>query len=481
MPKKKVDREEGPAEAPTPSPGAAKPVLVAKWVVWLATAGALGIAGYFIGGSDVAQTQWTSGKNYVLKQAEIIKRDGLESWARGTVPEALKKPTREDQAKSADDQDSKQEKDKPAETAVSKPAVEPEKKSAAVKAEPNAKTQAKTQEKSPQPVATPPEPKAPAAKTPVEKAPQIAKGSSAPAAAPEVSPAPSVKREPATPAAQRLTPAQSALSLSDAEREALSTLTSAIIAEWASKWSAQDFAGYAGHYSRNFANEFFPNISTWLKFRKSRIVGREKIQVDVHDLRLVDVSGQSMVIDFIQRWESGGQVIFSLKQITLTQELADWWTISRETATDVPAAHPAVVEALKLPAIERKAALVSPVNKKRKGDRSRQLSQESSAESSARKAPESKKEIAIREETPLVPVAPMPEPANKSAPAVISNAARLEPLEEPKPKTTPPEVSAMVPERKLWEPKPKRKPTPTEGETLSSAEKKTANLSLNPR
>ena len=159
MPKKKVDREEGPAEAPTPPPGAAKPVLVAKWVVWLATAGALGIAGYFIGGSDVAQTQWTSGKNYVLKQAEIIKRDGLESWARGTVPEALKKPTREDQAKSADDQDSKQEKDKPAETAVSKPAVEPEKKSADVKAEP----QAKTQEKSPQPVATPAEPKAPAA------------------------------------------------------------------------------------------------------------------------------------------------------------------------------------------------------------------------------------------------------------------------------------------------------------------------------
>ena len=99
MPKKKVDREEGPAEAPTPSPGAAKPVLVAKWVVWLATAGALGIAGYFIGGSDVAQTQWTSGKNYVLKQAEIIKRDGLESWARGTVPEALKKPTREEMSK----------------------------------------------------------------------------------------------------------------------------------------------------------------------------------------------------------------------------------------------------------------------------------------------------------------------------------------------------------------------------------------------
>ena len=477
MPKKKVDREEGPAEAPTPSPGAAKPVLVAKWVVWLATAGALGIAGYFIGGSDVAQTQWASGKNYVLKQAEIIKRDGLESWARGTVPESLKKPTREDQAKSADDQDAKQEKDKSAETAVSQTAVEPEKKSADVRAE----TPAKTQEKSPQPVATLPEPKAPAAKTPVEKAPQIAKGSRAPAAAPEVSPAPSVKREPATPAAQRLSPAQSALSLSDAERESLSTITSAIIAEWASKWSAQDFAGYAGHYSRNFANEFFPNISTWLKFRKSRIVGREKIQVDVHDLRLVDVSGQNMVIDFVQRWESGGQVIFSLKQISLTQELADWWTISRETATDVPAAHPAVVEALKLPAIERKAALVPPASIKRKGDRGRQLSQESSAESSARKAPESKKEIAIREETPLVPVAPMPEPANKSAPAVISNAARLEPLEEPKPKTTPPEVSAMVPERKLWEPKPKRKPTPTEGETLSSAEKKTANLSLNPR
>jgi len=477
VPKKKVDREEGPAEAPTPSPGAAKPVLVAKWVVWLATAGALGIAGYFIGGSDVAQTQWASGKNYVLKQAEIIKRDGLESWARGTVPESLKKPTREDQAKSADDQDAKQEKDKSAETAVSQTAVEPEKKSADVKAEP----QAKTQEKIPQPVATPAEPKAPAAKTPVEKAPRIAKGSSAPAAAPEVSSTPSVKRAPATPAAQRLSPAQSALSLSDAERESLSTITSAIIAEWASKWSAQDFAGYAGHYSRNFANEFFPNISTWLKFRKSRIVGREKIQVDVHDLRLVDVSGQNMVIDFVQRWESGGQVIFSLKQITLTQELADWWTISRETATDVPAAHPAVVEALKLPAIERKAALVPPASIKRKGDRGRQLSQESSAESSARKAPESKKEIAIREETPLVPVAPMPEPANKSAPAVISNAARLEPLEEPKPKTTPPEVSAMVPERKLWEPKPKRKPTPIEAETLSSAEKKTANLSLNPR
>jgi hypothetical protein len=469
VPKKKVDREEGPAEAPTPSPGAAKPVLVAKWVVWLATAGALGIAGYFIGGSDVAQTQWASGKNYVLKQTEIIKRDGLESWARGTVPESLKKPTREDQAKSADDQDAKQEKDKSAETAVSQTAVEPEKKSADVKAEP----QAKTQEKIPQPVATPAEPKAPAAKTPVEKAPRIAKGSSAPAS--------SVERAPATPAAQRLSPAQSALSLSDAERESLSTITSAIIAEWASKWSAQDFAGYAGHYSRNFANEFFPNISTWLKFRKSRIVGREKIQVDVHDLRLVDVSGQNMVIDFVQRWESGGQVIFSLKQISLTQELADWWTISRETATDVPAAHPAVVEALKLPAIERKAALVPPASIKRKGDRGRQLSQESSAESSARKAPESKKEIAIREETPLVPVAPMPEPANKSAPAVISNAARLEPLEEPKPKTTPPEVSAMVPERKLWEPKPKRKPTPIEGETLSSAEKKTANLSLNPR
>jgi hypothetical protein len=451
VPKKKVDREEGPAEAPTPSPGAAKPVLVAKWVVWLATAGALGIAGYFIGGSDLAQTQWASGKNYVLKQTEIIKRDGLESWVRGTVPEALKKPTREDQAKSVDDQDAKQEKDKSAETAVSQTAVEPEKKSADVRGE----TQAKIQEKSSQPVAKQLEPKAPIAKAPLEKGqtsgktPPIAKGPSAPATTPEVSSTPSVKRAPATPIAQRLSPAQSALSLSDAEREALSTITSAIIAEWASKWSKQDFAGYAAHYSRNFANEFFPNISTWLKFRKSRIVGREKIQVDVHDLRLVDVSGQSMVVDFVQRWESGGQVIFSLKQITLTQELADWWTISRETATDVSAAHPAVVEALKLPAIERKAALVPPTSVERKGDRARQLSQESST--------------------------------NKSAPAVISNAARLDPIEEPKPKTTPPEVSAMVPERKLWEPKPKKKPTPLEGETLSSAEKKTEKLSLTPR
>ncbi len=342
---------------------------IAKWAVWLFTAGAFGVAAYFFAKSELASDYWKTGKGYVATQLEVIQRDGFEHWARSTKPEALKRES------------SSEEVEKPAQSpdvAKTEPAREQasesdSKPTAAAKAV--APTMAPEVEKS-----------KPLAKAPPAAVAEIESGSKpkreAVAVLPEVSKIPEVSKklaedklpakvvapeaiEPATAPAPALRgqPSAAVLALPEEERTRLTKTISEIIAEWSFSWATQDFARYSSFYSRDFSSDRYSTLSAWLKFRRSRIVGRQDIDVDAHDLRLIDVSSQAMMFDFVQRWSSGSRQIYSVKRMTMTQETAGWWSISRELATDLPANHPVVLEALRSPAIERKPVSEAPVKK----------------------------------------------------------------------------------------------------------------------
>ncbi len=338
---------------------------IARGAVWLFTAGAIGVAAYFFVKSELASDYWKSGKDYVSTQLEVIKKDGFEHWARSTKPEALKREGSSDEAdksaespdtaktESAKDQASESE-SKP--TAVAKaaapapapaPAPEGEKSKPLAKAPPAAVAKIESGSKPEAVAALPDVPK----KLAEDKSP--VKALAPEAIEPAVTPAPALRGQPSA----------TVLALSEDERTRLTKTISEIIAEWSFSWATQDFARYSSFYSRDFSSDRYATLSAWLKFRRSRIVGRQDIDVDVHDLRLIDVSNQAMMFDFVQRWSSGNRQIFSVKRMTMTQETPGWWSISRELATDLPANHPVVLEAMRLPAIKRGSVAETPVKK----------------------------------------------------------------------------------------------------------------------
>lgn len=344
---------------------------IAKWAVWLFTAGAIGVAAYFFAKSELASDYWRSGKDYVSTQLEVIQRDGFEHWARSTKPEALKRDS------------SSNEGDKPADSPDVAKAESSRDQASETESKPTAVAKAAAPASAPAP-ALETEKSKPLAKAPVAEVAKIESGSKREAAAvpPEVSKLPEASKklaeekapatviapealEPAiTPApVLRGQPSAAVLALSEEERSRLTKTISEIIAEWSSSWATQDFARYSSFYSRDFSSDRYATLSAWLKFRRSRIVGRQDIDVDVHDLKLIDASNQAMAFDFVQRWSSGSRQIYSVKRMTLTQETPGWWSISRELATDLPANHPVVLEALRSPAIERKPVSQAPVKK----------------------------------------------------------------------------------------------------------------------
>ena len=340
---------------------------IAKWAVWLFTAGAIGVAAYFFAKSDLASNYWRGGKDYVSTQLEVIKKDGFEHWARSTKPEVLKREGSSDEG------------DKPAKLPDIAKTEAPAGQAGESESNPTDVAKAAAPAMAPQGEKSKPPAKAPpAAVAEIESA---SKREAAPVLH-EVSKIPEVSKklaedkapakvvapeaiEPATSPAPVLRgqPSAAVLALSDEERSRLTKTISEIIAEWSFSWATQDFARYSSFYSRDFSSDRYATLSAWLKFRRSRIVGRQDIDVDVHDLKLIAASNQAMTFDFVQRWSSGNRQIYSVKRMTMTQETPGWWSISRELATDLPANHPVVLEALRSPAIERKPVSEAPVKK----------------------------------------------------------------------------------------------------------------------
>jgi len=164
----------------------------------------------------------------------------------------------------------------------------------------------------PRPVGTAPvSPPAPAA---VAKAP-------GPSAAGPVTaaPAPAQAAAPASPP-----PAVTPLpNTSTAAREVESAVRA-----WAAAWSAKDIGGYLGAYGKEFDPPGGQSRKAWEEERKSRIVGKSRINVRLSDLS-VSVNGNKATAKFKQAYSADTLNVSSRKTLDL-QKSGDRWVIVRE-------------------------------------------------------------------------------------------------------------------------------------------------------
>ncbi|RAR86207.1 tetratricopeptide repeat protein [Paracidovorax anthurii] len=138
----------------------------------------------------------------------------------------------------------------------------------------------------------------------------------APAAAPAASPAPAPAAAPA--------PAPAAAG-SSAEKD-----VAAAVRAWANAWEGQDMHSYLGAYDPSFAPAGKQSRDAWEKERRDRIVGRAKINVTVHDLRITVKDGKAQA-RFRQGYSSGSYSVNSRKTLDLVQSGGRWLIVREST------------------------------------------------------------------------------------------------------------------------------------------------------
>ncbi|MFI4926275.1 MAG: tetratricopeptide repeat protein [Burkholderiales bacterium] len=161
-----------------------------------------------------------------------------------------------------------------------------------------------------------PAPRAAPAAAPVAAAP-------APAAAhPAPAPAPAVAAAAASSAAS--TPAATAAGPAAGTRE-----VEAAVHAWANAWSSKDMNTYLASYGKEFDPPGKQSRAAWEAERRSRIVGKKQISVQLGDLK-VAVTGNKAVAHFHQNYSADGLKVSSHKRLDLVKN-GEHWTIVRES------------------------------------------------------------------------------------------------------------------------------------------------------
>ena len=98
---------------------------------------------------------------------------------------------------------------------------------------------------------------------------------------------------------------------------------------WAAAWSSKDVGGYL----RAYGNEFNPpgkmSRKAWEDERRSRIVGKNRINVKLSDVA-VSVSGNKASAKFKQVYSADAMNVSSRKTLDLVKA-GDRWVIVRES------------------------------------------------------------------------------------------------------------------------------------------------------
>ena len=163
--------------------------------------------------------------------------------------------------------------------------------------------------------------------TAIAKAPAPAP---APAPAAAAVPAPGATPAPASaPAAKAAAPAPgpaapSATAAGNPARE-----VEAAVQAWAKAWSSRDLAGYLSAYAREFDPPGNQSRQAWEEERKSRILGKARIQVRLSDIN-VSVQGSRATVRFKQAYSADTLNVSSRKTLEL-QRVGDRWLITRES------------------------------------------------------------------------------------------------------------------------------------------------------
>jgi ketosteroid isomerase-like protein len=103
----------------------------------------------------------------------------------------------------------------------------------------------------------------------------------------------------------------------------------AAVRAWATAWAAKDLNGYLGAYGKEFDPPGNQSRQAWEQERRSRIMGKSKIAVQISDLN-VSVTGNKAVARFRQAYSADALNVTSRKTLELVRS-GDRWTIVRES------------------------------------------------------------------------------------------------------------------------------------------------------
>jgi tetratricopeptide (TPR) repeat protein len=182
---------------------------------------------------------------------------------------------------------------------------------------------------------------------PAPRATNVAAG--APAAAPAAKPAPAAAPAPHPPPAAAPVAAASAAHAAPAPAPAVTaapapTAPAAVAAPaappptrdveaavhtWANAWASKDMNTYLASYGKEFDPPGKQSRAAWEAERRSRILGKKQISVQLTDLK-VAVTGNKAVARFHQNYSADGLKVSSHKTLDLVKN-GDRWTIVRES------------------------------------------------------------------------------------------------------------------------------------------------------
>jgi tetratricopeptide (TPR) repeat protein len=161
-----------------------------------------------------------------------------------------------------------------------------------------------------------------AAAAPATPAAPIPKAS---AAAPAAAPTPVASAPVAKPAASAAAaPSPTTAAPANAERD-----VEAAVRAWAAAWSAKDMTKYLGAYGKDFEPAGGQSRKAWEEERRSRIVGKSRIEVRLDDLK-VSVDGGKATARFRQDYRADTLHVTSRKRLDLAKA-GDRWVIVRES------------------------------------------------------------------------------------------------------------------------------------------------------
>lgn len=168
------------------------------------------------------------------------------------------------------------------------------------------------------------------APAPVAAAPKAAPAP-APSPAPAPAPAPAPVAAPATAAAPAAAPAPAPAPAPAAAAAAAGPEkdVEAAVRHWATVWSARDVSGYLAAYGKEFDPPGKMSRKAWEEERRSRILGKARIAVKLHDLA-INVNGSKATARFRQDYSADTLNVSSRKTLDLVKA-GDRWLIVRES------------------------------------------------------------------------------------------------------------------------------------------------------
>ena len=139
-----------------------------------------------------------------------------------------------------------------------------------------------------------------------------------------VPPVPAPAAAPATPAAPAAPAAPASTPVSAADKD-----VEGAVRAWASAWSAKDTSVYFAAYAKDFDPPGQQTRKTWEEERRSRIVGKSRINVKISNLS-VNVKGGKAIAKFKQDYSADALNVSSRKTLDMARA-GDRWLIVKES------------------------------------------------------------------------------------------------------------------------------------------------------